>query len=71
MPLQLIINGQIRDNLKSQNIAELVNELGIQDSHFAVALNYEVSPQSKFETTMINEGDKIEIVHAVGGGTYL
>lgn len=68
MPLQLTINGQVRENLTSQNLAELVIELGIQDSHFAIALNYEVIPHSKFETTKINEGDKIEIVHAVGGG---
>lgn len=64
----LTINGEKRENLTSQTLAELVRELDIHAPHFAVALNYQVIPKSQYETARIQDGDKIEIVHAVGGG---
>ncbi|MEC7641515.1 MAG: sulfur carrier protein ThiS [Nitrospinota bacterium] len=64
----LTINGENREHLTSQTLAELIRELGIQAPHFAVALNQKVIPKSKYETAQIRHGDKIEIVHAVGGG---
>lgn len=66
--MKLNINGEEREARSSQNIAELVEELAINIPHFAVALNYQVIPKSQYPTTLIKEGDKIEIVHAVGGG---
>ena len=50
------------------NLADLVKELDIQAPHFAMALNQQVVPRSKYESTVIKENDQIEIVHAVGGG---
>jgi sulfur carrier protein len=49
-------------------LEELVQELEINAPHFAVALNYQVIPKSLYNSTVLKEGDKIEIVHAVGGG---
>jgi len=66
--LELIINGELRQINESQNLAELVKELDIQSPNFAMALNQQVIPRSKYESTTINENDQIEIVHAVGGG---
>jgi sulfur carrier protein len=45
-----------------------MQELEINAPHFAVALNFQVVPKSQHESTPIKNGDKIEIVHAVGGG---
>ena len=50
------------------NLADLVKELNIQAPNFAMALNQQVVPRSKYESTAIKENDQIEIVHAVAGG---
>ena len=67
-PLKLTINGEDREILKSQNLEDLVQELEIQAPNFAMALNKQVIPRSKYATTQIQENDQVEIVHAVGGG---
>jgi sulfur carrier protein len=66
--LKLTINGEDREISKSQNLAQLVQELDIQAPNFAMALNKQVIPSSKYATTPIKENDQVEIVHAVGGG---
>ena len=64
----LNINGQKKEICSSNNLEELLRELGIVLPHCAVALNLEVVPSSKLNQTEIREGDSVEIVHAVGGG---
>jgi len=54
--------------MKSQNLSDLVKELDIKAPNFAMALNQQVVPKSKYYSTVIKENDQIEIVHAVGGG---
>ena len=66
--MKLTINGENREILKSQNLEDLVQELEIQAPNFAMALNKQVVPRSKYATTQIQENDQVEIVHAVGGG---
>ncbi|NIQ00240.1 MAG: sulfur carrier protein ThiS [Nitrospinaceae bacterium] len=66
--MRLVINGQEKDLQSSTNIAQMLAELEITGSHIAVALNLQVVPRAHYETTAINEGDTVEIVHAVGGG---
>ncbi len=66
--MELIINGELRKINESQNLADLVKELDIQFPNFAIALNQQVVPRSKYDSTAIKENDQIEIVHAVGGG---
>ena len=66
--LKLTINGEDRKILKSQNLEDLIRELDIQAPNFAIALNQQVVPKSKYATTPIQENDEVEIVHAVGGG---
>ena len=66
--MKLTINGGKREIVKSQTLEELIRELNIQAPNFAVALNQQVIPKSKYATTAIQENDEVEIVHAVGGG---
>ena len=66
--MELTINGDIREIKESQNLADLVKELDIQAPNFAIALNQQVVPRSKYDSTAIKDNDKVEIVHAVGGG---
>ena len=66
--MQLTINGEKRVIKESKNLADLVKELDIKAPNFAMALNQQVVPRSKYDSTSIKENDKVEIVHAVGGG---
>jgi len=66
--VELTINGDKREVNESQNLADLVKELDIQAPNFAIALNQQVVPRSKYDSTAIKDNDKVEIVHAVGGG---
>ena len=65
--VELTINGDKREIKESQNLADLVKELDIQAPNFAIALNQQVVPRSKYDSTAIKDNDKVEIVHAVGG----
>ena len=66
--MEMTINGEKREIKESKNLADLVKELDIQAPNFAMALNQQVIPRSKYDSTSIKEDDKVEIVHAVGGG---
>ena len=66
--MKLNINGEKREIKESKNLADLIKELDIKAPNFAMALNQQVVPRSKYDSTSIKENDKIEIVHAVGGG---
>ncbi len=66
--MRLIVNGTEKFIESSANLIQLLKELEIDGSHIAVALNLQVIPRSNYEKTSIKDGDKIEIVHAVGGG---
>ncbi len=66
--MKLIINGKEREVRSSSTLTELMRELEIDAPHFAVALNQQVIAKSQYPDTAIKDGDKIEIVHAVGGG---
>jgi len=66
--VELTINGEKREIKEIQNLTDLVKELDIQAPNFAMALNQQVVPRSKYDSTTIKENDQVEIVHAVGGG---
>ena len=66
--MKLIINGEEQEVTTVNTLAELVRVLNITVPHFAVAVNSQVIPKSLYESTGIQGGDKVEIVHAVGGG---
>ena len=66
--MHLIVNGTEKLIEDSANLTQLLKELEIDGQHIAVALNLQVIPRSSYEATSIKDGDKVEIVHAVGGG---
>lgn len=66
--MQLVINGKEKELESSENVAQMLKELDITGSHIAVALNFQVVPRASYDQTPLSEGDKVEIVHAVGGG---
>lgn len=65
--MQIVVNGDDRE-FSGKSLTDLLAELGIQPARVAVELNLEIVPKNIYETTDINPGDRIEIVHFVGGG---
>jgi sulfur carrier protein len=49
-------------------VQEYLTSLGIDPRRVAVELNRDILPKAQYETTMLKEGDSLEIVHFVGGG---
>jgi len=66
--MQLVINGEARSFSGLGDIAALVTALGLDTRKVAVERNLEIVPRSLFGKTPIADGDRIEIVHFIGGG---
>jgi sulfur carrier protein len=80
--IRLIVNGQPQriplpdeagtDSSKPENkilnITQLLEHMGLHGKRIAVERNGEIVPRSKFDQPMLSDGDRLEIVVAVGGG---
>jgi sulfur carrier protein len=63
----LIINGEKRE-VNSASVDALLAELDYEGTHFAIALNYDVVPKSRWAETSLKAGDEIEIITPRQGG---
>lgn len=62
------VNGEPTFLLTANSIDLLIDTMDLRDKRIAVELNNEIVPRSEYASRPILDGDKIEIVHAVGGG---
>jgi thiazole synthase len=69
--MKLIINGEDREFATVSTIADLLTQLGMKPDRVAVELNRELALRDRWPTTQLSEGDRLEIVHFVGGGSPL
>jgi len=72
MPLTITLNGQSRsfDALgESPSIDKLVQELGLKADRVAIEQNGEIVPRSTWTQASLADGDRLELVHFVGGGS--
>lgn len=72
MSLTLVLNGQTRtfDSLSQpSNLDSLIAELALKGDRVAVEHNGEIVPRAAWPQTALTEGDRLEVVHFVGGGT--
>ena len=65
----LHINGEARDIPDGLTLASLIEQLGMKGDRVAVELNLEIVPRATWGETHLKDGDKLEIVHFVGGGS--
>jgi len=66
--MKITINGQIKQCSPNFTIESLLDELGYANKKIAVEINEEIIPRSKLKNKLIIDGDRIEIINAVGGG---
>lgn len=65
--MQIILNGE-STIVDATTIAQLIEQLQLTGKRIAVEINEEIMPRSAHATTLLHEGDTVEIVHAIGGG---
>jgi len=65
--MQIFLNGEAQET-SCLNLLQLVQELELEGNRFAVEQNEMIISKSKLEQTPICDQDRIEIIHAVGGG---
>jgi sulfur carrier protein len=67
--IQLTINGKNREfDVTILTVSDLVEKLELAGKRLAIECNGEIVSRSAFAQTLLNDGDKLEIVGAVGGG---
>jgi sulfur carrier protein len=65
--VRVIINGEERE-IAATRLDALLGELDFEGTHFAIALNYDVLPKSRWAATTLKAGDEIEIITPRQGG---
>lgn len=67
--MRLVINGEEKQLTDVSTLASLVEQLGLKADRLAIELNRDIVPRPKWAETTLAEGDRLEIVHFVGGGS--
>jgi len=66
--LTFMLNGEARNYPPPLSVAALLQRIGLDTRKVAVELNEEIVPRSAYAATWVRHGDKLEIVHFIGGG---
>jgi thiamine biosynthesis protein ThiS len=68
--MNLLINGEPRV-FSAESVDALVDQLGMKSDRVAIELNRDIVPRDQWAKTALKDGDRLEIVHFVGGGSRL
>ncbi len=66
--MKILLNGEPYDAPDACTAAGLVNLLQLGECRIAMEVNLEIVPASEYPNHVLSEGDKVEVVHAIGGG---
>ena len=66
--VRVVINGETRDVPVGLNVAALLRYLELADARVAIERNLDILPRDRWADTPVSAGDRLEIVHLVGGG---
>jgi len=66
--MNLTINGE-NQVFSAETLGALVEQLGMKPDRVAIELNREIVPRDQWTQTSLHDGDRLEIVHFVGGGS--
>lgn len=62
------INGECIENIDGKTVAEYLSSSGYDPKQVAVELNGDILPKAQYDSTVLQDGDSIEVVGFVGGG---
>jgi thiamine biosynthesis protein ThiS len=66
--MNIIVNGEERNLDGSKTVKQLIETLGLDGRKVAVERNMEIVPKSQYNNILLGDGDRLEIVHFIGGG---
>jgi len=66
--MKITVNGRAREVADGLNLAQLLSEMKLDPRSLAVEHNQAIAERENFDTTIIEDGDRLEIVQFVGGG---
>lgn len=66
--IEIIVNGDAHQAPVGARVTDLVKQLEFAPERLAIELNLSILPRAKWAETELKPGDRIEIVHFVGGG---
>ncbi|MBI3900498.1 MAG: sulfur carrier protein ThiS [Gammaproteobacteria bacterium] len=66
--MQILVNGESRQFERPPTVAELLTVMGLAERRVAVEVNREIVPRSRHTEHRLDEADRVEVVHAIGGG---
>jgi len=66
--VKITVNGEEKEYAEGTSLALLINDLGIKVKVMAAAVNMNVVKKNDWESHILSDGDKIELLHFVGGG---
>jgi thiamine biosynthesis protein ThiS len=66
--MELLVNGESKSCADPTSLSQFIEQLGMKGDRVAVELNREIVPRTKWDEVQLHDGDRLEIVHFVGGG---
>ncbi|MBI3560984.1 MAG: sulfur carrier protein ThiS [Gammaproteobacteria bacterium] len=66
--MDIVVNGQTHVIPPGYTAAQLITDLGLHGRRVAMEINQTIVPRSAYAQRPLQAGDRVEIVHAVGGG---
>ncbi|WP_263143352.1 sulfur carrier protein ThiS [Pseudomonas sp. RIT-PI-AD] len=66
--MRIQLNGESFELPDGEHVAGLLERLNLTGRRVAVELNLDIVPRSQHAATALREGDRVEVVHAIGGG---
>jgi sulfur carrier protein len=66
--MRIQLNGESLELPDGETVADLITRLDLTGRRVAVELNLDIVPRSQHQHTTLNDGDNVEVVHAIGGG---
>jgi thiamine biosynthesis protein ThiS len=66
--MELLVNGEPKSCAEPTSLSQFIEQLGMKGDRVAVELNREIVPRTQWNEVQLHDGDRLEIVHFVGGG---
>jgi sulfur carrier protein len=67
--MRVLVNGEPMELPDGLSVEALLEQLKVKREYTAVALNREITPKTQYADTRLKDGDKVEIVRPMGGGS--
>jgi sulfur carrier protein len=66
--MQIQVNGEIMEFANGATVSDVIQRMELQGKRLAVEVNEDIVPRSEHTGFGLSEGDRVEVVHAIGGG---